>query len=80
MFRLTWVFFAGIVLSFAQSDAELGGTVRDASGAVVPGVAVTVSIGLAERNGRYDTPQEVIEAADRALYRAKEKGRNRLSR
>jgi diguanylate cyclase (GGDEF)-like protein len=44
------------------------------------GVSVTVSIGVAERNGRYDTPQEVIEAADRALYRAKEKGRNRLSR
>ena len=43
-------------------------------------VSVTVSIGAAERNGRYDTPQEVIEAADRALYRAKEKGRNRLSR
>ena len=43
-------------------------------------VAVTLSIGVAERNGRYDTPQEVIEAADRALYRAKEKGRNRLSR
>ena len=43
-------------------------------------VSVTVSIGVAERNGRYDTPQEVIEAADRALYRAKEKGRNRLSR
>jgi diguanylate cyclase (GGDEF)-like protein len=44
------------------------------------GVSVTVSIGVAERNGRYDSPQEVIEAADRALYRAKEKGRNRLSR
>ena len=44
------------------------------------GVSVTVSIGLAERNGRFDTPQAVIEAADRALYRAKEKGRNRLSR
>jgi len=39
-----------------------------------------VSIGVAERNGRFDTPQEVFEAADRALYRAKEKGRNRLSR
>ena len=44
------------------------------------GVSVTVSIGVAERNGRFDTPQAVIEAADRALYRAKEKGRNRLSR
>ena len=43
-------------------------------------VSVTVSIGVAERNERYGTPQAVIEAADRALYRAKEKGRNRLSR
>jgi diguanylate cyclase (GGDEF)-like protein len=43
-------------------------------------VSVTVSIGVAERNGRRGTPQAVIEAADRALYRAKEKGRNRLSR
>jgi GGDEF domain-containing protein len=43
-------------------------------------VSVTVSIGVAERNERLDTPQAVIEAADRALYRAKEKGRNQLSR
>jgi len=43
-------------------------------------VSVTVSIGVAERDGRRGTPQAVIEAADRALYRAKEKGRNRLSR
>jgi diguanylate cyclase (GGDEF)-like protein len=44
------------------------------------GVSVTVSIGVAERNERLTTPQAVIEAADRALYRAKEKGRNQLSR
>ncbi len=43
-------------------------------------VSVTVSIGVAERNERLDTPQAVIDAADRALYRAKEKGRNQLSR
>ena len=43
-------------------------------------VSVTVSIGVAERNERLATPQAVIEAADRALYRAKEKGRNQLSR
>jgi diguanylate cyclase (GGDEF)-like protein len=42
-------------------------------------VAVTVSIGVAESNDRLGTPQAVIEAADRALYRAKEKGRNRVS-
>jgi GGDEF domain-containing protein len=44
------------------------------------GVSVTVSIGVAERNERLTTTQSVIEAADRALYRAKEKGRNQLSR
>ena len=43
-------------------------------------VSVTVSIGVAERNERSGTPRAVIQAADRALYRAKEKGRNRLSR
>jgi diguanylate cyclase (GGDEF)-like protein len=43
-------------------------------------VSVTISIGVAERGGRLATPQAVIEAADRALYRAKEKGRNRVSR
>jgi diguanylate cyclase (GGDEF)-like protein len=44
------------------------------------GVSVTVSIGVAERNERLLTPQSVIEAADRALYRAKDKGRNIVSR
>ena len=43
-------------------------------------VSVTVSIGVAERNDRLITPGRVIEAADRALYRAKEKGRNMVSR
>ncbi|MBI3043933.1 MAG: GGDEF domain-containing protein [Betaproteobacteria bacterium] len=43
-------------------------------------VSVTVSIGVAERNERLATPQAVIEAADRALYRAKEQGRNRVVR
>jgi len=43
-------------------------------------VSVTISIGVAERNERLATPQSVIDAADRALYRAKEKGRNRVSR
>ena len=43
------------------------------------GVAIGL-IGVAERNDRLVTPQTVIEAADRALYRAKEKGRNRVTR
>jgi len=43
-------------------------------------VSVTVSIGVAERNERLQTPGAVIQAADRALYRAKEKGRDQVSR
>jgi diguanylate cyclase (GGDEF)-like protein len=43
------------------------------------GVSVTVSIGLAERDDNYRTPEEVVRAADKALYRAKNSGRNRVS-
>jgi GGDEF domain-containing protein len=43
-------------------------------------VSVTISIGVAERNERVATPDAVIQAADRALYRAKENGRNMVSR
>lgn len=37
---------------------------------------VTISIGVAEKNETYSTPEEVRKAADKALYRAKKKGRN----
>lgn len=40
-------------------------------------LAVTVSIGAAEAGGRA-RPDDVIRTADRALYRAKEGGRNRV--
>lgn len=43
-------------------------------------VSVTISIGVAERNDRLTLPDEVIQAADKALYRAKNRGRNRVSR
>jgi len=39
---------------------------------------VTVSIGVAASQGDTDDPQEVVKAADRALYTAKEQGRNRV--
>ncbi|MFN2128843.1 MAG: GGDEF domain-containing protein, partial [Anaerolineales bacterium] len=39
-------------------------------------VTIKVSIGMAERCDRYPTPQEVMKAADKALYRAKNSGRN----
>ncbi len=39
-------------------------------------VSVTISIGAAERNQHITTPNEVIKAADKALYKAKKAGRN----
>ena len=41
-------------------------------------VAITVSIGVAARSARYANPDQVIKAADRALYAAKQDGRNRV--
>ena len=41
-------------------------------------VTVTVSIGAASSNSRRPSPASVLRAADKALYRAKRAGRNRL--
>jgi diguanylate cyclase (GGDEF)-like protein len=41
-------------------------------------VSVTVSIGLAEPRPKKQSIEQVIEAADQALYRAKQAGRNRV--
>jgi len=43
-----------------------------------PQETITVSLGLAQADRRHRSAEEVIAAADQALYRAKEKGRNRL--
>lgn len=39
-------------------------------------VTITISIGVAEASEKNSTPELVLEAADAALYRAKEAGRN----
>ena len=39
---------------------------------------LTVSIGIADRRGLVIEPAELIESADRALYAAKEAGRDRV--
>ncbi|MGA9797779.1 MAG: GGDEF domain-containing protein [Terriglobales bacterium] len=41
-------------------------------------LSVTVSIGAAEPNARFRSVEQVIQAADQALYRAKQSGRNRV--
>ena len=41
-------------------------------------VPVTISIGVAEKNERHTKWDQVVKAADRALYRAKEGGRNQV--
>jgi len=41
-------------------------------------VSITVSIGVAARNHRHSRPDQVIRAADQALYIAKEQGRDRV--
>ena len=43
-------------------------------------VSVTISIGIAESSDSLKSAEEVLKAADKALYRAKNKGRNQLSK
>jgi diguanylate cyclase (GGDEF)-like protein len=39
---------------------------------------VTISLGVAEYRKEFTSPEELVAAADRALYQAKEEGRNRV--
>ena len=60
-------------------DAEAGTRLRQ-SRAPDKTLSVTVSLGIAEPDDPRATPAQVMRASDRALYRAKEAGRNRVSR
>lgn len=42
-------------------------------------VSVTISMGIAERTSELPTPEDVIKAADQALYKAKGAGRNQTA-
>ena len=41
-------------------------------------VRITISIGVAQPDKKHPTPEKVIRAADKALYKAKKAGRNRV--
>ena len=41
-------------------------------------LSVTVSIGVSEPSAKAGAPEQVIQSADKALYRAKQSGRNRV--
>lgn len=43
-------------------------------------IRITVSIGVAQKNEKNKTPDAVLKSADSALYRAKKKGRNCVSK
>jgi len=43
-------------------------------------VQLTLSIGVATFEGRGGTPESIVAAADKALYRAKKNGRNRVTK
>jgi diguanylate cyclase (GGDEF)-like protein len=58
--------------SSPRADRAISG---DSAPAVDP-MGISVSIGIGEKSKRHSTPELVLEAADTALYRAKEAGRN----
>jgi diguanylate cyclase (GGDEF)-like protein len=68
-----------VVIRGADRPREAPATRQQRGAHSTEEVLVTVSIGVAERDDRHANPRQVLHAADRALYRAKDKGRNRLS-
>ena len=61
-------------------DPDQGAQFRGAQKHKGKQVQITISIGVAEPGGQSQVePSEVVQAADQALYRAKENGRNNVS-
>lgn len=63
----------------ARGRMETGRAIRRLAQSASSGaIAVTVSMGVATSRLEKASPQDVIDAADKALYRAKAAGRNRI--
>jgi len=60
-------------------EAELGKAKRSGGAGNGKSVSVTISIGVAASGEELRSPAEVIKAADKALYRAKQRGRNQIA-
>lgn len=66
------------VLRSPDRPASRPRSARETKQTNAPTVNISISIGMAERSKRHSTPELVLDAADAALYRAKEAGRNCL--
>lgn len=62
-----------------RPDQKSGEKQRGRGGSGRKTVQVTISIGVAERTPETPAAEDVVKAADEALYRAKKKGRNRVA-
>ncbi|MEO5740702.1 MAG: GGDEF domain-containing protein, partial [Vicinamibacterales bacterium] len=69
---------AGFVLRGSDRPARKPRISEDTKQTNATKITITISIGIAERSKRHSTPELVLDAADAALYRAKEAGRNCL--
>ena len=69
---------AGFVVRATDRPERKPRRVKQTEPTSAPRVQITISIGIAERSKRHSTPELVLDAADTALYRAKEAGRNCL--
>ena len=62
-----------------NKSAKKGRVAKSKNNPASKKLSVTISIGYASRSDEYSTPEQVIKAADEALYRAKGNGRNCIS-
>lgn len=69
----------GFTLRGKDRPRKKPGQIRPGSGSSKK-IHITVSIGVSEKRERLGTADDVVKAADSALYRAKDQGRNCVSR